>query len=55
MEIVKTRAFARAGFLGNPFDGYFGKTISCFGSAAYCFHREDYPDITCLIKRCKCD
>lgn len=28
MEIVKTRAFARAGFLGNPSDGYFGKTIS---------------------------
>lgn len=27
MEIVKARAFARAGFNGNPSDGYFGKTI----------------------------
>ena len=26
--VVKTRSFARAGFLGNPSDGYFGKTIS---------------------------
>jgi len=28
METVKARSFARAGFLGNPSDGYFGKTIS---------------------------
>ena len=28
MEIVNARSFARAGFLGNPSDGYFGKTIS---------------------------
>ena len=28
METVNTRSFARAGFLGNPSDGYFGKTIS---------------------------
>jgi glucuronokinase len=26
--IIETRAYARAGFLGNPSDGYFGKTIS---------------------------
>lgn len=26
--MVKTRAFARAGLIGNPSDGYFGKTIS---------------------------
>jgi glucuronokinase len=26
--ILKTRAFARAGLIGNPSDGYFGKTIS---------------------------
>ena len=26
--IIKTQAFARAGLLGNPSDGYFGKTIS---------------------------
>lgn len=28
MDIVNSRSFARAGFLGNPSDGYFGKTIS---------------------------
>ena len=28
MKIVEKRAFARAGLLGNPSDGYFGKTIS---------------------------
>jgi len=26
--IIRTRAFARAGLIGNPSDGYFGKTIS---------------------------
>jgi glucuronokinase len=26
--IIDSRAFARAGLLGNPSDGYFGKTIS---------------------------
>ena len=28
MESVKARSFARAGLLGNPSDGYFGKTLS---------------------------
>lgn len=28
MRIYKTQAFARAGLIGNPSDGYFGKTIS---------------------------
>lgn len=28
MQSVETRSFARAGFLGNPSDGYFGKTVS---------------------------
>lgn len=28
METIKTRSFARAGLLGNPSDGYFGKTLS---------------------------
>ncbi|MBO5941497.1 MAG: GHMP kinase [Kiritimatiellae bacterium] len=28
MEIIKARSFARAGLLGNPSDGYFGKTLS---------------------------
>ena len=27
-RVVRARSFARAGFLGNPSDGYFGKTIS---------------------------
>lgn len=27
-EIVRSRAYARAGLVGNPSDGYFGKTIS---------------------------
>jgi len=26
--IIEERAYARAGLLGNPSDGYFGKTIS---------------------------
>src|SRR5690554_3637731 len=26
--IIRTRAFARAGLVGNPSDGYYGKTIS---------------------------
>lgn len=28
MQIIRTRAFARAGLIGNPSDGYHGKTIS---------------------------
>jgi glucuronokinase len=28
MELIRKRAFARAGLIGNPSDGYFGKTIS---------------------------
>jgi len=28
MQVIRARSFARAGFLGNPSDGYFGKTIS---------------------------
>ena len=28
MRIFKTRAYARAGLIGNPSDGYHGKTIS---------------------------
>lgn len=29
MDLLKRRAYARAGLVGNPSDGYFGKTISC--------------------------
>jgi len=35
MQLIRTRSFARAGFLGNPSDGYFGKTIS-FSFTAFC-------------------
>ena len=28
MTTIRTRSFARAGLLGNPSDGYFGKTLS---------------------------
>lgn len=28
MRLIRTRAYARAGLLGNPSDGYYGKTIS---------------------------
>ncbi len=28
MTIIKTKAYARAGLIGNPSDGYYGKTIS---------------------------
>jgi glucuronokinase len=40
--IIETRAFARAGLLGNPSDGYFGKTISVsvrnFGARIQIYH-----------------
>jgi glucuronokinase len=35
MLTFNTRSFARAGFLGNPSDGYFGKTIS-FSFTEFC-------------------
>ena len=35
MQVIRSRSFARAGFLGNPSDGYFGKTIS-FTFTAFC-------------------
>ena len=35
MKTVRSRSFARAGFLGNPSDGYFGKTIS-FAFTRFC-------------------
>ena len=39
--IIETRAYARAGLLGNPSDGYFGKTISIivrnFGAHVYLY------------------
>ena len=35
MKTVNSRSFARAGFLGNPSDGYYGKTLS-FTFSEYC-------------------
>lgn len=35
MQVIRTRSFARAGLLGNPSDGYFGKTISFTFTAFY--------------------
>lgn len=35
VQVIRARSFARAGFLGNPSDGYFGKTIS-FTFTAFC-------------------
>lgn len=35
MNFVTSRSFPRAGFLGNPSDGYYGKTLS-FAFADYC-------------------
>ena len=43
--IIETRAFARAGLLGNPSDGYFGKTISIivrnFGASVSLYETPD--------------
>ena len=35
MKTVNTRSFPRIGFLGNPSDGYYGKTMS-FAFSEYC-------------------
>ena len=35
MQVICARSFARAGFLGTPSDGYYGKTIS-FSFTAFC-------------------
>jgi len=35
VQVIRSRSFARAGFLGNPSDGYFGKTIS-FSFTEFC-------------------
>ena len=67
--IIEERAYARAGFLGNPSDGYFGKTISIsvknFGAHVSLYEspeliieaqREDtnsYKNIHALVERLK--
>ena len=65
--IIEERAYARAGLLGNPSDGYFGKTISIsvknFGahitlyeSPELCIEPEEhdlnlFPNVYTLIER----
>ena len=67
--IIEERAYARAGFLGNPSDGYFGKTISIsvknFGAHVSLFQSPElviepqpediniYKNIHSLIERLK--
>ena len=67
--IIETRAYARAGLLGNPSDGYFGKTISIsvknFGARISLYEspelrielnpvdRMEYPNIHTFIDRIK--
>ncbi|MBO7721604.1 MAG: GHMP kinase [Kiritimatiellae bacterium] len=35
VQVIRARSFARAGFLGNPSDGYYGKTLS-FSFTEFC-------------------
>jgi glucuronokinase len=67
--IIEERAYARAGLLGNPSDGYFGKTISIivknFGAHITLYQspelriepqeqdRNEFPNIHSLIERIK--
>ena len=51
--IIQTRAYARAGLIGNPSDGYFGKTISFIlknFSARLTLYES--PRLTILPQRC---
>ena len=51
--IIRTRAYARAGLIGNPSDGYFGKTISFIirnFSARVALYES--PRLTILPQRC---
>jgi len=50
--IIRTRAYARAGLIGNPSDGYFGKTISVivpnFSARVTCY---ESPRLSILPRR----
>jgi len=52
MRLIRTRAYARAGLLGNPSDGYFGKTISLpvrnFWAEAVLY---DWPELEIVLAR----
>jgi glucuronokinase len=51
--ILETRAYARAGLIGNPSDGYFGKTISVvlgnFSARVLCY---ESPRLTIVGQQC---
>ncbi|MFA5026717.1 MAG: GHMP kinase, partial [Candidatus Methylomirabilota bacterium] len=51
--LIQTRAYARAGLIGNPSDGYFGKTISFivrnYSARVTCY---ESPRLTILPQRC---
>lgn len=53
-QIIETYGYARAGFLGNPSDGYFGKTIS-FSMADFRARVLLYPSARLEIKLSKAD
>jgi glucuronokinase len=52
VRIFKNRAFARAGLLGNPSDGYFGKTISVvirdFSASVVLY---EWPELEIILSR----
>lgn len=52
--IIETFGYARAGFLGNPSDGYFGKTIA-FSLANFRARVLLYPSARLEIKQAKAD
>src|SRR3989442_6366728 len=52
--IIETYGYARAGFLGNPSDGYFGKTIS-FSVRNFRARVLLYPSARLEIKLSKAD
>ncbi|MFN0166661.1 MAG: mevalonate kinase [Bryobacteraceae bacterium] len=53
-KVIETYAYARAGFLGNPSDGYFGKTIS-FSVRNFRARVILYPSARLEIKLAKAD
>ena len=53
-SIIETYGYARAGFLGNPSDGYFGKTIS-FSIMDFRARVLLYPSARLEIKPSKAD
>jgi len=51
--IIRTRAYARAGLIGNPSDGYYGKTISVivrnFCAEATCYQTPEMAIVPCRL------